>query len=30
MKKYKATITQDKLKAELENEMIYLKLPFMN
>ena len=30
MKKCKSTITQNKLKAELENEMLYLKLPFMN
>ncbi len=30
MKKNKSTFTQDKIKSELENEMIYLNLPFMN
>jgi DNA replication protein DnaC len=30
MKKYKSSITQDNLAAELEKEMIYLKLPFLN
>ena len=30
MTKYKSNITQDKLEAELENDMIYLKLPFIN
>ncbi len=30
MKKDKSSITQDKLKAELESQMLYLKLPFMN
>lgn len=30
MKKYKSSINHDKLKAELESQMLYLKLPFMN